>query len=226
MKIIKIILVALLFSQISNLSLAQPNNNWQLAQQYYNSGEYDKAIVYFEKNYDFDPMGTYPDYLKCLITMKDYDKAERVIKKQMKKTPDVSPIIVELVQLYELKGEKTKADEQYQKAIKSVRPDVNQYNNLANEFIDHGQVDLAIATYQAGREAMRGNYPFSFELAEAYAQKPDLQKMVDEYLDIVEIAPQYIPSLQYILQNKIALDYTGSLSVILRKSRLLRIHKK
>src|SRR6187399_291553 len=112
MKFIKIFLIALLLTQISNLSFAQPNNNWQLAQQYYNSGEYDKAIVYFEKNYDFDPMGTYPDYLKCMLAMKDYDKAEKMIKKHIKKTPDVSPIMVDLGYLYELKGEKEKANEQ------------------------------------------------------------------------------------------------------------------
>ncbi len=205
---------------------AQPGNtNYQLAQQYFNSGEYDKALVYFEKNYDFDPMGTYPDYLKCLIAMKEYDKAEKLIKKQMKKTPDVALALVDLGYLYELKGEQSKADEQYQKAIKSLRADPNQYNNLANEFIEHGLIDLAIATYQQGRVNLRGAYPFCFELAEAYAQKSDLQKMTDEYLDIVELAPQYIPSLQSILQNKIALDYTGTLGDIVRQSLLRRIQK-
>ncbi|MEO8149131.1 MAG: tetratricopeptide repeat protein [Bacteroidia bacterium] len=226
MKIIKIIFVSILLFQITFLAQAQPgNNNYQLAQQYFNSGEFDKAIVYFEKNYDFDPMGTYPDYLKCILAMKDYDRAEKMIKKHMKKTPDVAPIMVDLGYLYELKGDQPKANEQYQKAIKSLRPDVNQYNNLANEFIDHGNVDLAIATYMQGREMMRGTYPFSFELAEAYAQKSDLQRMADEYLDIVEIAPQYIPSLQSILQNKISLDYTGSLGDIFRTSLLRRIQK-
>lgn len=226
MKTIRIIFLSLLFLQFANLAIAQPaNNNWQLAEQYLNSGEYDKALVYFEKNYDFDPMGTYPDYLKCLLAMKEYDKAEKMIKKHIKKSQDAAPVIVDLGYIYELKGDQPKANEQYQKAIKSVRPDVNQYNLLANEFIERGQIDLAISTYQAGRAAMQGVYPFSFELADAYAQKSDLQHMVDEYLDVVEIAPQYIPSLQSILQNKIALDYTGSLGDIVRQSLLRRIQK-
>ena len=225
MKFIKKIAFTLLFSIAAMLSYAQPNNNWQLAQQYFNAGEYDKALVYYEKNYDFDPMGTYNDYLNCLVTMKEYDKAEKLVKKQLKKTPEVSPLYVDLGYVYDLKGDSTKAREQYQKAIKSVKPDVTQYNNLATEFIDRGQLNLAIQTYQQGRIALAGQYPFCFELADAYAQIPDLQKMVDEYLDIVEIAPQYIPSLQAILQNKIALDYTGTLGDIIRQSLLRRIQK-
>jgi len=225
MKFIKKIVFSLLFSVAALVTYAQPNNNWQLAQQYFNAGEYDKALVHYEKNYDFDPMGTYNDYLNCLVTMKEYDKAEKLVKKQLKKTPEVAPIYVDLGYIYDLKGDSTKANDQYAKAIKSVRPDVTQYNNLAAEFIDRGKLNFAIQTYQQGRIALAGQYPFCFELADAYAQIPDLQKMVDEYLDIVEIAPQYIPSLQAILQNKIALDYTGTLSDILRQSLLRRIQK-
>lgn len=225
MKLYKLLFIGLLFLLFANLSVAQPNSNWQLAQQYFNSGEYDKALVYFEKNYDFDPMGTYNDYLNCLITMKEYDKAEKLAKKQLKKTPEVAPIYVDLGYINDLKGDSTKANDQYIKAIKTVRPDVTQYNNLASEFIDRGKLNFAIETYKQGRGVLGGQYPFSFELADAYAQIPDLQKMVDEYLDIVEVAPQYIPNLQAILQNKIALDYTGTLAEITRQSLLRRIQK-
>ena len=110
--------------------------------------------------------------------MKDYDRAEKMIKKHIKKTPDVAPIMVDLGYLYELKGDQAKANEQYQKAIKSLRPDVNQYNNLANEFIDHGNVDLAIATYMQGREMMRGTYPFSFELAGRLRSMPPKSDLI------------------------------------------------
>ncbi|MBL7925412.1 MAG: tetratricopeptide repeat protein [Bacteroidia bacterium] len=207
-------------------AFAQPAaSNYQLAQQYFNTGEYEKALVYFEKNYDFDPMGTYPDYLKCLEALKAWDKAEKLIKKQIKKTNDAGPLYVDLGGVYAATGDTVKAAEQYDKAIKAIRPDVSQYLQTANKFLDIGNTQKAIETYKQGRLALPGVYPFSFELADAYATQSNLQAMADEYLDIVEIAPQYIPGLQGILQNKIALDYTGSLADVIRQSLLRRIQK-
>lgn len=209
-----------------NQITAQPAaSNYLMAQQYFNSGEFEKALVYFEKNYDFDPMGTYPDYLKCLEALKAWDKAEKLIKKHIKKTTDVGPLYVDLGAVFKAKGDTVKASEQFDKAIKSIRPDVGQYIQTANKFIDLGNTSKAIETYKQGRIALQGVYPFSFELAEAYASQSNLQAMADEYLDIVEVAPQFIPSLQGILQNKIALDYTGSLSDLFRQSLLRRIQK-
>ncbi|MEP7168898.1 MAG: hypothetical protein ABI855_05960, partial [Bacteroidota bacterium] len=63
-------------------SFGQGQSNLDLANQYFNTGEYDKAVVYFEKQYSNDPFGTYEPYLKCLNLLKDYDKAEKLIKKQ------------------------------------------------------------------------------------------------------------------------------------------------
>jgi tetratricopeptide (TPR) repeat protein len=218
-----IILLLLLWC---NQITAQPAaSNYLMAQQYFNSGEFEKALVYFEKNYDFDPMGTYPDYLKCLEALKAWDKAEKLIKKHIKKTTDVGPLYVDLGAVFKAKGDTVKASEQFDKAIKSIRPDVGQYIQTANKFIDLGNTSKAIETYKQGRIALQGVYPFSFELAEAYASQSNLQAMADEYLDIVEVAPQFIPSLQGILQNKIALDYTGSLSDLFRQSLLRRIQK-
>lgn len=209
-----------------NQITAQPAaSNYLMAQQYFNSGEFEKALVYFEKNYDFDPMGTYPDYLKCLEALKAWDKAEKLIKKHIKKTTDIGPLYVDLGAVFKAKGDTVKASEQFDKAIKSIRPDVGQYIQTANKFIDLGTTSKAIETYKQGRIALQGVYPFSFELAEAYASQSNLQAMADEYLDIVEVAPQFIPSLQGILQNKIALDYTGSLSDLFRQSLLRRIQK-
>ncbi|MBL0052532.1 MAG: hypothetical protein IPP29_14000 [Bacteroidetes bacterium] len=70
---------------LGNILMAQPANDWMLANQYFNAGEYEKALVYFEKRYDFDPMGSYEGYLKCFIALRQYSEAEKLIKKHIKK---------------------------------------------------------------------------------------------------------------------------------------------
>ncbi|MBK8845137.1 MAG: tetratricopeptide repeat protein [Bacteroidetes bacterium] len=222
MRNIFVLLIAIL---IAGITVAQPNNDWQLAQQYFNAGEYEKALVYFEKRYDFDPNGTYDGYLKCLIALREYDKGEKLIRKQMKKTDDDAPYYIDLANLYELQMDDAKAKENYLKAIKEVAKNQPAYINLANKFIEKGHVEYAVETYKEGRKNLRGQYPFIFEMAEAYGQMQNADMMIEELLTIPETAPQFIPSLQSILQNKLHNDYDGIIAGKFREGLLRRIQK-
>jgi tetratricopeptide (TPR) repeat protein len=219
--------VALLFFYFFHTSFvfAQGQSNAELANQYFSTGDYDKAVVYYEKQYDFDPFGTYEAYLKCLMQMKEYDKAEKLIKKHYKKNTKNLDVLVDLGRLYDATGQSAKAKEQYEKAIKSLTPELQQILNLANTFISGAFYEYALQTYQTGRKIMNGSYPFNFEIAESYAQLGDQAKMIDEYLNLLEYGDQYLPNLQTILQNKIYNDPTGKISDELRMDLLRRIQK-
>ena len=204
-------------------SFGQGQSNMELANQYFNTGDYDKAVVYFDKQYNVDPFGTYQPYLKCLTLLKDYDKAEKLVKKQMKKNPADLTLYVDLGKLYISENQNDKAKQQFDKAIQSIPPDVNQVMNLGNAFVQIQEFDKAIGTYLAGRKLLVGVYPFNFELAELYSQKGDQQKMIEEYLDVLKFNEQYFSNLQSILKNKILNDLTGNISELLRKSLLREI---
>lgn len=81
-----VLIAVLLLTAFAPAAQAQSMNNLDLARQYESTGEYDKAAVYYEKQYDIDPFGTYDSYLRCLKTMQDYKEAEKLIKKQIKKS--------------------------------------------------------------------------------------------------------------------------------------------
>ncbi len=226
----KLIKVALLFSILIALSVSDVHaqsgqSNVELANQYFSTSDYDKAVIYFEKAYDQDPLGTYPNYLKCLISIKDYDKAEKVIKKQSKKFPTDQSLKVDLGNLYETKGELEKAKKVYLDAIKNLPSDINQVNVLGSTFLQRQLFDYAAQTYLQGRRTLKGAYPFSFELAEVYAQQSKPTEMVNEYISVLEFSPTYLPNIQTILQNKIANDLSGNLSDIIRQAVLRKIQK-
>ena len=64
---------------------AQPTTDEQLAQQFYQNKEFDKALDYYEKLYNKkSPQAFYVPYLNCLLETKDFKKAEKIVKKQMK----------------------------------------------------------------------------------------------------------------------------------------------
>lgn len=216
--------VIFFFFSVSNVSAQQ--TNLELAQQYESTGEFDKAVVYYEKQYNVDPFGTFDAYLKCLKTLKEYDKAEKLIKKQSKKGAGSAKYIVDLGSLYELQGDDDKAKKQYELAIKSLHPDVNDVYSIANAFIANQKTDYAIETFLKGRALLDGSFSFGFDLAELYAQKGDMQKTIDEYLNVMMENQQYIANVQAIMQNRIANDMEGKVSDMLRISLLRKIQRE
>jgi len=226
-KIIKIVFFTCCFLAITSTQLkAQAGQtNAELGMQYLSTNDFDKAAVYLEKYYDQDPLGAYPLYLKCLIGMKDYEKAEKVIKKQIKKFPTDQALKVDLGNLYESSNQNDKAKKVYQDAIKNLPSDINQINILGNTFLQRQLYDYASETYLQGRRLLKGAYPFSFELAEVYAQQSKSSEMVGEYINLLEFSPTYLPNIQTILQNKIANDLGGNLSDLIRQALLRKIQK-
>lgn len=219
-----IFFLTLFFFPVNDAS-AQGMTNLDIARQYESTGEFDKAVVYYEKQYAIDPFNTYEPYLNCLLQIKDFDKAEKLIKKQMKKSTGGARYAVDLGKIYEKKDEPEKAKKQYDAALKMLVPDVGDIMNTANAFYQAQKIDYAIDTYLAGRRIMNGSYPFGFELAEMYSQKGDAQKMIDEYMDMMAYNPQYVGNVQAIMQNKIANDLSGTLSEHLRTVLLRKIQR-
>lgn len=215
-----------LFLLCAGLVQAQPGqSNAELANQYFGNGEYDKALVYFDKYYDKDPAAAYPNYLQCLFKVKDYEQAEKLIRKHQKKFPGDPSVRLDLGSLYEERQEPEKAKKVYGEAIKNLQPDINQVNLLGNAFNRRQMYEYAVETYVQGRKVMKGAYPFSFELAEAYAQTGRFEEMVNEYIEILSYNPAFLNNVQTILQNRIANDLSGNMSDLVRQSLLRKIQK-
>jgi tetratricopeptide (TPR) repeat protein len=133
-------------------------NTLELANQYFSTKEFDKAVVYYEKAYSNDPFGVYPKYLKCLFELKAFEDAEKVIKKQIKKIPTDPTYKLDLAKLYETLEQKDKADKIYQDLIKNIAPDIAQVNSLGAAFLQRQQYEYAEQTYLQGKKKLNGTY--------------------------------------------------------------------
>ena len=186
--------------------IAQKNTDEQLAMQYYERKEFDKAVVYFEKLYDKTPDAFFNQYQKCLLEIKEYAKAEKVIKKQIKRNNTATQLYVTLGKVYQLQGNEDKEKEQYQKAIKELIPDQSYVFTLAHAFEDTELYDYAIEAYLKGRKAQKDIYPYYYELAEVYKKKNDLKSMINEYLDAIDFRESELYTAQANLQQSLGYD--------------------
>ena len=203
---------------------AQIGQDLQLADQYFNDGEYEKAATLYDKLYDNSNSDyIYSAYLKCLLTMKDFGKAEKIARKQIKKTPGNPEFGVDLGYVYSSSRQPEKARSQYEKVLKQLNPSQSEINRLANRFLNYREMDLAIETYTRGKKLLRGSYSFNFELAELYFSKKDYGKMIGEYFEMLEINPTYLFTVENNLQSKLENDSEGKNYDNLRKLTLKKI---
>ncbi len=206
-------------------TFAQPSTDEQLASQFYQNKEFDKALDYYEKLYNKkSPQIFYQPYLNCLLETKDFKKAERIVKKQIKQNPDAPNFIVDLGTVYTRSEEPEKARSTWESAVKAIKMD-DQVFAVANSFISIRQYDFAISTYLKGRKISQNNYPFSFELADVYNTKGDKIAMINEYLDVLDLQDSYIQSVQNALQSSFGSDADQKQNELVKTELLRRISK-
>lgn len=178
-------------------------NNQKLAWQYFEQKEYDKANVYFDLIYDDLTDIVYPMYYKSLLAVKDYPKAEKITKKQIKRNESNVYLYVYLGRIYKLENNEKKEKEAYQKALKELPPIQQNVQALANAFAEDGLYDFALETFN---KASTKDYKYFYEKAEIYKQKNDLLSMINVYLDALEFRESEITMVQTHLQNSLGYD--------------------
>lgn len=218
-------LFLLLLTAGSIYTTAQPgNNDAQLALQYYQMGDYEKAASVYEKLYNRNAtQAFYMGYFNSLMMLQDYNEAEKLVRKAMKKEGEISILLADLGYVYEQKGEQPKAKQSYDEAIKKLPADKNAIANLANKFVSRQQNRNAIETYLKGRNST-GN-PYSFELANLYSAIGDYGAMVDEYLNLLLQNQGYVQTVQVSLQTRLPQDPEGVNKEALRVALLRKIQK-
>jgi tetratricopeptide (TPR) repeat protein len=196
--------LSLLFFTLSvSVTVAQAGRDEVLAKSYLQNGEFEKATELYqdlwEKN-SYDNKFYAPLY-KCLITLKKFDDLEKVVKKQVKKFDGVAQYVVDLGYLYAQIPDPNKSKEQYDKALKELKPNEIAIRNLAAAFETYRLYDYVIAVYDKGNKVLPGGSYFSLELADAYNHKGDIPNSIKQYMAYMELRPEGIQQVKNIIQT-------------------------
>jgi tetratricopeptide (TPR) repeat protein len=192
-----VLLVALL------ASVAAYGQDARLAQQYFQDGEYEKAAVLYEKLYSTNDDNDFyfERYIECLLSTQAYEDAEKVIKRQLKKSPANVNLYVTYGKLFERQYRDDDALTQYKTAIENLPKDPFTITRLSNAFVVLSKYDLAIETYEKGAALLKDNNVFAYNLGELYRRKGETTKMVESYLNALASNPDRLGSVQTIFQR-------------------------
>lgn len=205
-------------------SLAQSTDE-KLANQYFNDYEYDKAVIYYQKLYNSQHKKYYYEkLLSCYTKLNDWKAAQKLIKKQYKIDPFDLSVLVDEGVVYNEMGEPKKANQSFDKAIKSIGFDQNQVTQLATAFIKNGMNEYALKTYDRAQKIYNG-YPYNLEKAQVYQIMGNYDLMIKEYLDLLLINEAYVANVQNALQTTIG-DGADDTKKQLLKSALIKYIQK
>ena len=124
--------------------VAQTDSDSKLAQYYYENGEFDKALTYYEKIYDNNQSKLiFNRYVDCLLQTKDIKKAEKTIKKQISLNQKDLSLQLQLGSFYELNDEASKSKKVYNEVIDQAAKNPTSVTEVFRILLKENKTDLA-----------------------------------------------------------------------------------
>jgi tetratricopeptide (TPR) repeat protein len=196
----------------------------RLAYQYYQDKDYQKAAILFEELYNQYKVQVYFSYsVNCLVEIKEFQQAEKLIKKQIRQNKSDLANYIEYGYLFNRQNNTSEASKQYDYVIKNLPQDKNEIIRIANNFIVKREYEYAQQAYEKGAKLI--NYGFQIELANIYAYQRKSQEMVDAYLDLIKQEPAQMEMVQNNLQSRMSNAFDDNLKDIIKLSLIKRIQK-
>jgi tetratricopeptide (TPR) repeat protein len=216
----------ILFSQTFTAGSSEiPKPNEQLAQNYFDRGDFDKAILIYNdlvkgqpNNYQY-----FQKQIACYQQLKQYDKAENIIKLRIDRTKQPN-LYIELGYNYQLQKDIVKAKANYKYAIDKITENPNYVYNVARDFEQKNLVEEAIQSYNLGMEG-NPNANFDYQIALLQGQLGKMELMIERLIDYAFKNPNNLILVQNQLTRFISEDGQGTFSENLRKALLIRTQK-
>ena len=199
----RICLLIFVFAGLAGTLYAQDPN---LANQYFNDGEYEKAATLYGQLVDKDERNDYffNRYVECLMNLEQYESCEKAIKKQLKKSPENVNLYVTYGNLYERQNKMDESKAQFEKAIAKMAPDYSAVQSLASLFIKYSKFDFAAKTYERGAQMLKDPKRFAFNLGELYRRKGESIKMIEQYLNALSADARHQNTIETLLARYLA----------------------
>jgi len=175
----------------------------QLANEYYFQGEIDKAQDLYGQL--VKKAGNIPhihnNYVQLLTTTKQFDIAEKYLKKVISKFPYNDLYALDLALLYKSQDKLDKYDKGIASLVKKTGNSPNKILGLAQRFVRRNIPEEALQLYQKGRKIAKSPYAYSIQMANIHRITGNKDQMIDEYLNYARENPRRISYVKNVLQN-------------------------
>lgn len=199
-----------------------------LAENYFEQGEYEKALTLYNQLYKKNKNFI---YFKAIVAsyqqLEDYKEAEKLLKDRLNNKRIIPQLYVELGYNYSLQENDSLATINYDKAILFLKESekFNYGRSIGKSFEKYSLIDKAIETYVTAMDAFP-DADFSYQLARLYGEQGNLEKMFDSYLVLIKNKRSYQGVAQQNFSLYISEDPSEEANILLRKVLLQKLQKQ
>lgn len=197
-----------------------------LAKQYFNDGDYEKALVFYEKLVQKKPRRT--DYseglVACYQQLERYEDAEKFLLKKIEDTYAFPTFFIELGYNYTLQNQPEKAVTYYDSAIAKIDENPNFGYSVGYRFQKYALLDQAILAYTQAM-ALKPELNYDFQLARIYGEQGNIEKMYQSYLNLIHEGRTSRSNILRNIDDFISEDPSNANNVLLRKVLLKNAQK-
>ena len=164
----------------------------QLARNFFNNKEYDKAADLYQQLYiNHHYYNYFSQYIECLIFLDKFDEAEKDLRSFIKNDNTTNKWRSSVILAYVLfrNNEKDKSDKVLKKLINELPADKSVFIQIANVMNAKDFNEFAIMLYDRGAGISSMNCKFYMEKAQAYLSMTDFEKATENYLLHLEEDP-------------------------------------
>lgn len=199
--------------------------NEQLAQYYYEKGDFEKARIGYEELLKSIPQNTqyFLRTVDCYQQLKQFDIAEKSIQQRFDKYKQGS-LIVELGYNYQLQKNDLQAQKLFDQAIERIKKNPNEVYAIASSFEKKVLLEYALKSYQTAVE-VDPDFNFNYQMALLYGQVGKIEMMITTFLNESAENPQNSMMIQNQLVRFMDNDGDASFNEQLRKALVLRTQK-
>ncbi|KQB41151.1 tetratricopeptide repeat protein [Flavobacterium aquidurense] len=153
--------------------------NEQLAQYYFDKGDFEKAKISYEELLKFSPSNTqyFLRTIDCYQQLQQFDLAQKVIQDRYNRYKQ-GVFLVELGYNFQLQKNEAKAKNYYEQAIEKIKTSPNDVYGIGNSFEKKVLLEYALKSYQTAMQ-VQPNYNFNFQIGMLYGQLGKTDQMID-----------------------------------------------
>ncbi|MFO7744565.1 MAG: tetratricopeptide repeat protein [Psychroflexus sp.] len=199
----------------------------ELAENYFDQGEYEKAEAVYAKLHSNNPghQNWLLGYVETLQALEKVEEAEFALKKYLDEVGEYPNIQIELGYLYQKQQDSLKANQYYKKAISQVESRPGFAYSVGNVFQKYGLLDLAIETYETA-QSIEPRSNNTIQLAKIYGEQSEYNEMFENYMDLIVENPSYFQILNRNFSQYITEDSANEANQALRRVLLQRNQKE
>jgi tetratricopeptide (TPR) repeat protein len=155
------------------------SQNEQLANNYYDKGDFEKAKIIYEDLLRSSPSNTqyFLRTIDCYQQLQQFDLAEKTILSRYNAYKQ-GVFLVELGYNFQLQKNESKAKNYYEQAIDKIKTNPNDVYGVGNAFEKKVLLEYALKAYQTAMQ-VQPNYNFNFQIGMLYGQLGKTDLMID-----------------------------------------------